>query len=380
MTMHGEILMKLSKYTESKLILVDSLNIYKNLYKDLLHQDIPGLLLSLATSCSGCDEMNQTEEYLLLNLEIILKLLEKKSLTNQEKLNEMYAESLKYLSLLYSEQGKSDDAIKYAQQAYRLNIQLYGMNSHQTALSLCHTGKLYKKLIKYAEAEKIFHEVLSISEKCLKNDAVIEALNNLADIYFSQSKYIETEQYLNKALFRLREIQYDGDIASTEQSNSLIAQQLCTLAELKKEINEYEKSREYYEGALLILKTTYGTQHASVAQVLEMLSDLFFERGEERIGKRYRDESIHIYKSLQNDTIISTDSIGVGGNNNNNSGSIIDGVLGGNTPPTPEKMILSNENNNNNNSNNNNSGSSATVLESLVAILSTEEKYDWVSK
>jgi tetratricopeptide (TPR) repeat protein len=274
-----------------------------------------------------------------------------------DKLRELKAKCLRDLSYLDSDEGNAEEAINRSRQAYDIVRQLHGINSHDTALALCHIGKIYKKLIQYSESKKIFHQVLMISEKCLKSDAAIEALNNLADIYFSQSKFVETEQYLNKALSRLREmVQYDdnGDVESTEQSNSLIAQQLCTLADLKKEMNEFEKSRQYYEGALLILKTTYGTQHSSVAQVLEMLSDLFMERGEERIGKRYRDESLRIYAALQNENgtlSISPDDQGAVTEEFDESSSA-----------SPRKQMIP--------------GNSTSALGGLAALLSAEEKYD----
>jgi tetratricopeptide (TPR) repeat protein len=252
--------------------------------------------------------------------------------------------------------------------------QIYGINSHEAALALCHIGKIYKKLIKYSEAAKLFHEVIMISEKCLRNDAAIEALNHLADINFAQSKYIETEQYLNKALAYLRQRQYLYDdqevgsslsifenqfqsghmllspqsemrMSSQQEGNSLIAQQLCTLGDLKRETNEYEKSRQYYEGALLILKTTYGVQHTSVAQVLEMLSELFIERGEGRIGRRYHDEALGIYQTLQ-------------------SGEHYSGFQEAEDTEEKTKSVVEA------------AGNSTTTLGGLAALISAEEKYD----
>lgn len=352
MVCHGEAHMKLHHFHESKIIFEEAMQIYQKLNPDLVHANVPPLLYMLSICSSACDDSMKlvTEKYLHLCLDVIQKLLEKKESTSTpHKFLEIRAECLRDLSYLLvdSDQSDSGEAILYSQQAYDIVRQLYGVNSHDTALALCHIGKIYKKLIKYSEAKKIFHQVLIISEKCLRNDAAIEALNNLADIYFSQSKYIETEQYLNKALARLREIQYeDGDVESTEQSNSLIAQQLCTLADLKRETNEFEKSRQYYEGALLILKTTYGAQHNSVAQVLEMLSDLFMERGEERIGKRYRDEALKIYESIQNEN----------GSPEEHSTEEI------NETSSPKKEILP--------------GNSTSALGGLAALLSVEGRYD----
>lgn len=368
---HGDILMKLNKFHESKIILEDALKIYQNTSSTSSSDDstssstltileIPSLLYSLSICCNRCEDLSQTKYYLNQTLDLITTLLlqytssgasagTSTSTSNILQLYQLKIECLKELSIINSDEGISDDAISQVQEVYSLTKQLYGNTSHETAMALCLIGKIYKKFIKYLESEKIFYEVLKISEKCLTYDASIEALNNLADIYFSQSKYIETEQYLNKALTRLREIQHDNDnIEITQYINNLIAQQLCTLAELKKEINDYEKSRQYYEGALLILKTTYGTQHTSVAQVLEMLADLFIERGEERMGKRYRDEAMCIYRGLQNE-----------GNSDTSTSMTME--------MTSENIGTKNDTSVND---------STTTLGGLAALLSTEERYD----
>jgi hypothetical protein len=114
---------------------------------------------------------------------------------------------------------------------------------------------------------------------------------------------------------------------------------------LKRETNEYEKSRQYYEGALLILKTTYGVQHTSVAQVLEMLSELFIERGEGRIGRRYHDEALGIYQTLQ-------------------SGEHYSGFQEAEDTEEKTKSVVEA------------AGNSTTTLGGLAALISAEEKYD----
>jgi tetratricopeptide (TPR) repeat protein len=402
MVTHGEAHVKLNHFQEARIIFEEALEIYQKFNEDLVHPDVPSLLYSLSTCCNNStntpnagDEDTSlkltTEKYLYLCLDVIEQLLTRTSKVSKQfssssrphtkngggtsaasattrspntstgtssstsKLLEIKAECYHDLSYLDSEHDHdhaAEEAIHHSQQAYEIIRQLHGANSHHTALALCHIGKIYKKLIKYSESKKIFYEVLLISEKCLRTDAAIEALNNLADIYFSQSKFIETEQYLNKALSRLREIQYsdDEDVESTEQCNSLIAQQLCTLADLKKETNEFEKSRQYYEGALLILKTTYGAQHNSVAQVLEMLSDLFMERGEERIGKRYRDEALAIYHARGGSPLSLEDQ------QQQHQESRDD------TDETKKDIFIQ--------------GNSTSALGGLAALLSAEERYD----
>jgi tetratricopeptide (TPR) repeat protein len=404
----AEILMRLQRHSEAKVIYEESLQIYQTLHPDLVHVEVPSLLYSLylcatqiantsTVSGSGGGGLDQNEDegrnaemtrqtehsYLHLSLEIIEKLFET-TITSVDctsktiKLKEMKAICLRELSLLLvdsdSRHQKAQEAIDSAQQAHQLIHQIYGINSHEAALALCHIGKIYKKLIKYSEAAKLFHEVIMISEKCLRNDAAIEALNHLADINFAQSKYIETEQYLNKALAYLRQRQYLYDdqeagsslssfenqfqsghmllspqsemrMSSQQEGNSLIAQQLCTLGDLKRETNEYEKSRQYYEGALLILKTTYGVQHTSVAQVLEMLSELFIERGEGRIGRRYHDEALGIYQTLQ-------------------SGEHYSGFQEAEDTEEKTKSVVEA------------AGNSTTTLGGLAALISAEEKYD----
>ncbi|CAE7433819.1 nphp3, partial [Symbiodinium microadriaticum] len=201
----------------------------------------------------------------------------------------------------------------------------------------------------YTDAAAVFLEALAISDKCLRNEAIVEALNNLAEMCSAQSKYSEAESYLLRALNCLREAHYD---ATDRKSVVMIANQLCALAELKKELLEFERSRELFEEALLLLRSVFGSQHAQVAHVLELLADLFSDRGEERVAKIHRSESIRIYRLLGQE-----DGIYAAGVIEETAGAIDASVS---TSPTGDAQGTA----------------SASALGSLAALLSAEERFD----
>jgi tetratricopeptide (TPR) repeat protein len=283
------LLMNSEKFDDAKSILRDALKLFERVENSLLHKNVPALYMTLAQCYLAQAKYSSAEDMLHHALDIVDKL------GAEPTILEMKAEVLATLSEVLMEQGKHDNSVKCAEESHDIWKKLYGDSNEKTALALCSTGKLLKTLARYVDAEAIFNEVLVIGDKCLRSQATIEALNQLAEMASAQSKYLEAESYVSRALTCLREAQYDGQ---DRESTGVIANQLCALAELKKEQHEFEKTRECYEEALQMLRSVYGSQHALVAHVLELLADLFSDRGEERSARIHREESIRIYRQL----------------------------------------------------------------------------------
>ena len=343
LTHHAALLIKYEKFDDARDSLDEALNVYTRMEHHLLHECVPDIYASMAQCYMAQAKYASAEEMLYHALDIIDKL------PVENRILEEKAEVLAKLSDALVEQGKYDDSIQCTHDAYNIWKRLYGENNEKTALALCGTGRLLKALARYGEAEAVFLEALAISDKCLRSEASVGALNNLAEMCSAQSKYAEAESFLFRALTCLREAQYDG---SDRDSASMIATQLCALAELKKEQHEFEKARELYEEALALLRSVLGSQHAYVAHVLDLLADLFSDRGEERVAKIYRAESIRIYRQLGQEDMVDL------------SGEIEDRVSSVDTTIAPvpigDTQVTA----------------SASALGSLAALLSAEDRFD----
>ena len=139
--------------------------------------------------------------------------------------------------------------------------------------SLNNLAWLYYEQSRYGEAEPLYDRALTIYEAAhgLDHPWVASTLNNLALLYWEQGRYEEAEPLYERAL-SIKEAVYGPEHPS-------VATTLNGLALLYEEQGRYGEAEPLYERALSIYEAALGPNHPRVASTLNNLALLYAEQG-----------------------------------------------------------------------------------------------------
>ncbi|MGB3188457.1 MAG: CHAT domain-containing protein, partial [Limnoraphis sp.] len=112
------------------------------------------------------------------------------------------ANSLNNLALLYSDQGRYDEAEPLYQRSLAIYEKALGGNHPDVANSLHNLALLYRDQGRYSEAEPLYQRSLAIREKALgeNHPDVAQSLNNLALLYQVQGDTTQAINFLSRGL------------------------------------------------------------------------------------------------------------------------------------------------------------------------------------
>lgn len=137
----------------------------------------------------------------------------------------------------------------------------------------------------YAEAEKHFIEAVALAKMLPPSDPRLYfSLNQLAEIYRFQSKFVEAEQMLQQIL----EI-YENQFGAQHPNVALTLNNLAANYRVR---GKYEESETFLKRALNILEEALGKEHPLVGNILEHYAHLLHKMGHsvdaEKLEKRYQ--------------------------------------------------------------------------------------------
>ncbi len=122
---------------------------------------------------------------------------------------------------------------------------------------------------RYAEAEPLYQQALELRQRLLgeEHPAVAHSLNNLANLYKSQGRYAEAEPLYQQALELSQRLlgEEHPDVAAT----------LNNLANLYRSQERYAEAEPLYLQSLELRQRLLGEEHPDVAQSLNNLADLY---------------------------------------------------------------------------------------------------------
>ena len=212
----------------------------------------------------------------------------KRALTIREKTpGADIADPLNCLGLLYWHQGRNAEAEALFKRSLAMaeerpgsaadwvdKAAKRGTESAWTGTVLNNLGLAYHGQHRYAEAEPIFKQSLSIREKALGPDHldVAQSLNNLAWLYLDQERYAEAEPLARRSL-SIREKLLPPDHPSVGES-------LNNLALLFKSQGRYTEAEGPFNRALEVAEKALGADHPHVGATLANLAALRFEQGD----------------------------------------------------------------------------------------------------
>ncbi len=203
------------------------------------------------------------------------------------------------------EEGDLNKAMLVTQQAIKLGQENLGEHP-TTADSLNNLAELYRIQGRYLEAKALYLQVLNIRKNLFDREHpdIAQSLNNLATLYYLEGNYSSAEKYFLESLELWKLI--------WGEEHFEIATNLNNLAGIYQEQGRYLKSEQVHLEVLGMRKRLFGDEHPDIAQTLNNLACLYTSQGRyldaeemhlEALGMRKRlfgDEHYDIAVSLNN--------------------------------------------------------------------------------
>jgi tetratricopeptide (TPR) repeat protein len=191
--------------------------------------------------------------------------------------------------MLYSLQGRSDEAVRRLEQAQELIKSRPNADVRVGAQVLNGTGTVYYRNGNNKKAEAYFNQALEmVSSPDIPFDRAA-VLNNLGAVYVEEHKYRQAEDTLQRVLsIKEREL---GPV------NPDLTQTLKSLAVLYTATRRYDEAEHLYHRALDILEPQSSSFPTAIAQILHGLSATYQKAGRAAEGKAALEEAAGIARN-----------------------------------------------------------------------------------
>ncbi len=169
---------------------------------------------------------------------------------------------------------------------------------HATKIRLAHvrrSGRALETEQKYAEAEQLFREALTISEHAYGKEhrETATCLDNLATCLRKQGRYVDAVTACSKAL-AIRE-------AVLGKHHSHTAASCCNLGFLYRTLGRYNEAQTLLAQSLVIRERTLGEGHPYVAESLDRLAGLCRDLGRFEEASRFCERALKIRRESLGD-------------------------------------------------------------------------------
>lgn len=196
-----------------------------------------------------------------------------------------------WLAESHAVQGSPLTAYDYYQKEFALRQQLQQKEEYDYGSLLYNLASFAMEMGKYAEAERLFLELVAEDKKKYgtKSEEYAQTVKNLADLYKNAGRYKESENTLRRLM---REVPEDNP-----QYPSIVA----NLAILYTVTGEYSKSERTFERALKLIENGSGTASVDYVVALANLSFLYQSAGRYSDAEQSLIEAVSILDRLQGD-------------------------------------------------------------------------------
>ncbi|ACK65282.1 TPR repeat-containing protein [Rippkaea orientalis PCC 8801] len=252
---------------------------------ETLYSQLGALYANHVQSGKATDRDNE----LILAEEYLKKAI---ALQTQFKRENSLPVSLTNLAGLYSFQGRYKEAEPLYQQVLSMTQKLLGIEHPDVATSLNNLAGLYESQGRYEAAEPLYQQALSLYQKLLGSEhpSVATSLNNLAYLYQSQGRYKEAEPLYQQALSLYQKL------LGSEHPD--VATSLNNLARLYYFQGRYEEAEPLYQQALSMTQKLLGSEHPSVASSLNNLAGLYESQGRYKEAEPLYQQALSIKQKL----------------------------------------------------------------------------------
>ena len=167
---------------------------------------------------------------------------------------EQHFNKLNAKSVTMYQQGKYQESISLAEQAYAYALKNLGPEHHATLTAMNNVATFYLSSGRFSKAEYIFKQALTIFKKSSghKYEDIANLMNGLALSYQLQKRYGEAELLYKKALREIEEI--------LGKDHSLSANVMDNLAELYYAQGQYKRAEDFLLRTLQFREKILGTE------------------------------------------------------------------------------------------------------------------------
>ena len=186
------------------------------------------------------------------------------------------------LANVYDKEGQYAKAELLMQHALSIRQKAFGSESADTAQSLNNLAIIYDEEGQYAKAEPLLVHANTILEHAAGADspAVARGIDTLAGLYVMERQYAKAEPLFQRALAIREKIlgpeHHDSAMTLPELAKTLdVARTVSDLAVLYSLEGQLAEAESFAQRALLIWRTSLGSEHPQMATGLRDLADLY---------------------------------------------------------------------------------------------------------
>jgi tetratricopeptide (TPR) repeat protein len=190
------------------------------------------------------------------------------------------------IAMLYSAQGRNDDALRYLNQAQELIKQNPKVDTRVTAQVLNGLGIINYRNHNDRKAETYFNQALqTVSSPEIHFDRAA-ILNNLGSVYVEEHKYKQAEETLKQSM-ALKE-------SELGPSHPGLTETLSSLAVLYTQTHRFDDAEDQYQRLLRILEPESANFAPAIAKVLHGMNALYLRAGRRAEAKATLEQAAQI--------------------------------------------------------------------------------------
>lgn len=251
------------KYGDAENLLRETLALRERTF-GLDHQKIAESLVNLAVTCFHQTRLEEAEQ--------LLK--QAYTIHASSRTHNLYeANTLRWLGLVYQEQGKYEQAEVCTQQSLAIFQQVFGNDHIEVLAAMRFLGILHQEQEKYEQAELLLRQVVALYEQGYgarriekEKDIFVdifegECLEQLGVLYYRQGRYEQAEPLLQQALALLQP-HLDDSLRKQEQDHTLLSDAtecFTTLALLHLNQGNIEAAEVYHRKALVLTQQHWNS-------------------------------------------------------------------------------------------------------------------------
>jgi len=194
------------------------------------------------------------------------------------------------------EEGRYSEAVDIYMKLLKFNIDRWGGEHPNVAITLDNLGIVYQDLGDYINAEDCHKRALVIynifyGEEYI-NTLTARSYNNLGLVYCNLEDYEIAKTYFERAL--------DIFTRLLVREHTYIARTFNNLGLVHYKLGDYESAKKYYENALAVFIRLFGEEHAYTAVCLNNLGTFYHNLGDNAKAKDYIERALVIQMKLYN--------------------------------------------------------------------------------
>ncbi|MBC1238342.1 tetratricopeptide repeat protein [Nostoc sp. 2RC] len=213
----------------------------------------------------------------------------------------IYAICLSNLAQVYLAQGRHQEAEEICQKAIEINKSKDNTGHPTHAINLMNLGSIYTAQGRHEEAEILYTEALEIQERIYgqEHTDVAESLLRLAVNYLERGSddQAEKKSNLTKAQENLKKAEkmYKSVLGT---SHPRYGELLCVLADVSFFQKDYEKTENLYREAIQIFEQTLGDSHPKLGEKLSVLAGFLVSQNRKEDAKPLYQKSLAVAEEV----------------------------------------------------------------------------------